>query len=168
MLTQFFSRFETAQRHFSTRLSEIHWTSDKSVMSTKKKSAKEFGSAATAELLANVDSATRERLLIVLKENDPEAWSRVQERLFSFEDIAKFDDVKIRALIQKIPPSKLALALRKSSDALKTSFFRNLSKAAAENIKNTIDEIGPQPLSLVEAIQREIVDIARSLPAKAA
>ena len=130
-------------------------------MSQKSAAAKKFGSQAVADMLNHVDDDTRKRLLKALAEKDPDAHSRVQDELFTFEDIAKLEDVDVRAILAKATPMKLALAMRKVSPELKAKILGYLSKLAAEQLLATFDEIGPQRLSLVEAAQREIIDLAK-------
>lgn len=126
-------------------------------MHAKRKVNNEFGLQAVAELMNNLDEESRERLLKVLREKDPSAFAKVRDRMFTFEEIAQLPDEQIRALIQKFPQSQIALALRKSSVELKAAFLRNMSKAAGENLTQTIEEIGPQKVSLVEWAQQEMI-----------
>jgi flagellar motor switch protein FliG len=138
----------------------------KVIMGAKKITAKDFGTQAVAELLHHVDEATRDRLLESLAKEDPEAWARIQDRMFSFEDLANLDDATFRAFLEKAPRAKLPLALRKASDELKAAFFRNLPQAAAATLAEDIASLGPQRLSLVEAAQRELIEIAKTLRKK--
>jgi len=57
----------------------------------------------------------------------------------------------------------LIVALKGASDELKEKFFSNMSKRAAETLKEEMEYLGPVKLKEVEAAQREIVELIRKL-----
>ncbi len=56
-----------------------------------------------------------------------------------------------------MPEQKWVLALRKASEELKQYLFKNLSSRRAEQIKESMASLKPQPLSKILEAQKEIV-----------
>lgn len=113
------------------------------------------------ELLNGLDSETRSKLLRNIAQKDPDMAKRLNAGLFGFDDLLKLGERTMQDLIKQVPTRKLALALRKASDAVKEHFFKNMTSRAAQNLKNEIDAIGPQKLSEVMAAQDEIASLAK-------
>jgi flagellar motor switch protein FliG len=63
----------------------------------------------------------------------------------------------------KWAPSALAVALRGAEPEVQDKILRNMSKRAAEILKDDMDARGPVKLTEVEAAQKEIVVIAQRL-----
>jgi flagellar motor switch protein FliG len=57
----------------------------------------------------------------------------------------------------------LLLALRGSEEILKEKIFKNMSKRAAEMLRDDLEAGAPVRLSDVEAAQKEILTVARRL-----
>ena len=69
----------------------------------------------------------------------------------------------IQKVLRSIDQKDLALALKGSSDSVKELIFSNLSKGAAENVREEIEYMGPVKLSDVEKAQQVIVSQIRKL-----
>jgi flagellar motor switch protein FliG len=57
----------------------------------------------------------------------------------------------------------LVLALKAADEDLKTKFFGNMSKRAAELLKDDLEVKGPVRVTEVETAQREILAVARRM-----
>ena len=55
------------------------------------------------------------------------------------------------------------LALKGADDAIKEKVFKNMSKRAAELLRDDLDAKGPVRVSEVETAQKEILTIARRM-----
>jgi flagellar motor switch protein FliG len=55
------------------------------------------------------------------------------------------------------------LALKGTDEGLKEKIFRNMSKRAAEMLRDDLEAKGPVRLSEVEGAQKEILSVARRL-----
>jgi flagellar motor switch protein FliG len=62
-----------------------------------------------------------------------------------------------------VSSESLATALRGADPAVQEKIFRNMSKRAAEILRDDMEARGPVKLSEVEAAQKEIVGIAQKL-----
>ncbi len=124
------------------------------------------GARPLAEILNNVDKATEERILAGLGEMDPDLADRVREFMFVFEDLAHLDDRSMQQLIREVERDKWAVALRTASPQLRKKVFSNMSERAANLLREEIEVLGPVRLRDVEAVQREILNVARELEAE--
>ena len=82
---------------------------------------------------------------------------------FPFEWIIDVDDRGIRTLLREVATDQLLLALRGADEVLKEKIFKNMSKRAAEMLKDDLDAAAPAKLSDVERAQKEILQVARRL-----
>lgn len=121
------------------------------------------GTWPVAEILNYVDKATEERILTGLAEVDPELADGVRGLMFVFEDLARVDDRSIQQLIREVERDKWVIALRTASPQLKKKIFSNMSERAGALLREELESMGPVRLRDVEAVQREILDLAREL-----
>lgn len=121
------------------------------------------GVATVAEILNVIDRATGRSLLENLAQEDPELVDEIRRLMFVFEDITKFADRDIQTLLKNVESSQWAMALKGASDELKEKILRNMSKRAADLLREEMEYLGPVRLSNVEQTQQQIVDIVRRL-----
>ncbi|NQT18610.1 MAG: flagellar motor switch protein FliG [Planctomycetes bacterium] len=116
-----------------------------------------------AEMLNVVGKTVRKKALDELAREDPERAKEIESLMFVFEDFMLVNTTAIRKIIMEVDNDTLALSLKNASKDLKEKFLSNLSKRAGAMVQETLDELGPKPLSEVEAAQHEIMGVARSL-----
>lgn len=121
------------------------------------------GVATVAEILNVIDRATGRSLLENLAQEDPELVDEIRRLMFVFEDITKFSDRDIQTLLKNVESSQWAMALKGASEELKEKILRNMSKRAADLLREEMEYLGPVRLSNVEQTQQQIVDIVRRL-----
>ncbi len=121
------------------------------------------GVEAVAELLNVSDRATERSLLENLRQEDAELVDEIRRLMFVFEDIGRFSDKDIQAVLKNVETSQWAMALKGASDTLKEKILKNMSERAAETLREEMEYLGPAKRSIVEAKQQEIVDIIRAL-----
>ncbi len=66
-------------------------------------------------------------------------------------------------MLSRTSGNDLVLALKLADDALTRHLLRNMSAESARKVQAALDELGPVPVSRIEAAQREIANIARGL-----
>jgi flagellar motor switch protein FliG len=118
-----------------------------------------------AEMLNVMDKNTETAIMSRLEEKDPLLAEEIRKLMFVFDDIVKIDDRGIQALLKEVPNDKLLLALKTSTEEIRTKVFKNISARAAEMLKEDLSNLGPSRLSDVEGAQQEIVNVARRLEA---
>ena len=116
-----------------------------------------------AEMLNVVGKPVRKKALGELAKEDPERAREIESLMFVFEDFLLVNTTAIRKIIMEVDNDTLALALKNASNDLKEKFLSNLSKRAGVMVQETLDNLGPKPLSEVEAAQQEVMSAARAL-----
>lgn len=130
---------------------------------TSVKSSGIGGIKTTANILNFIDSTMESQIMENIHEADSEMASRIQDLMFVFENLLEVDDRGIQSLLREISTDVLLIALKGSDDAMKEKFFKNMSKRAAEMLKDDLDSKGPVKISDVEAAQKEVLSIARRM-----
>ncbi|MGI6036922.1 MAG: flagellar motor switch protein FliG [Limnochordia bacterium] len=121
------------------------------------------GIEAAVNVLNRVDRATEKTIIEALEENDPELAEEIKKRMFVFEDIVTLDDRSIQRVLREIDSRELALALKAASDEVAERLYNNMSKRAAEMMREDIEYMGPVRLRDVEDAQQKIVGVIRQL-----
>jgi flagellar motor switch protein FliG len=121
------------------------------------------GIQALVDILNNVDRGTEKLILEELEKDDPKLVDEIRKRMFIFEDVINLDNSSIQRIIREVDQKDLSLALKGSSEEVKDRVFKNVSKRAAEMLREDIDFMGPVRLREVEEAQQRIVGIIRRL-----
>lgn len=132
--------------------------------STVDNDAENIGGVKTlVEILNSVDRTTEKNILSDLEKTQPELAELVKSNLFVFEDLVTLDTNSIQRVLREVNNEELVLALKGASEEVTTVLYANLSKRAAETIKEDIEYLGPVRLSAVEEAQQRIVGVIRRL-----
>jgi flagellar motor switch protein FliG len=121
------------------------------------------GPRTAAEIMNHLNSAQDETLMDNLRERDEPLSERIQELMFVFDNLNSVDDRGIQTLLREVSTDQLVLALKGADEVLREKIFRNMSKRAAELLKDDMDAKGPVRISEVEAAQKDILSVARKL-----
>ncbi|MDT8407694.1 MAG: flagellar motor switch protein FliG, partial [Methylococcales bacterium] len=121
------------------------------------------GIDAVAEIINFLDGAVSESVLEEINETNADLGQQIMDKMFVFEDLVTVDDRGIQTLLREISTDQLLLALRGVSEALKEKVFGNMSRRAAEMLKDDLEASPPVKLSEVELAQKEILGIAKKL-----
>jgi flagellar motor switch protein FliG len=116
-----------------------------------------------ARMLDGLPPDKAKALMKTLEERDPELAKKLAEGQFTFEDLRYADDRGMRALLQKVDRSRVRLALRGADDIVHQRFIDNLSKNAAAQLIDDIENTQPQRRSDVEAARADIMRQALQL-----
>lgn len=114
-------------------------------------------------ILQAVDHALSEDILQAIDEQSPELGTELRDRLFKFDDIVRLNDMDMRRIMQEVNMDTLSIALRTAPMDVREKFFNNMSKRAAQGIKEDMDFSPKVKLSEVEIKQKEITTIIREL-----
>lgn len=127
------------------------------------KSSKVGGVKIAAGIMNFLESASEEKLMGSIKSTDEDLGNEIEDLMFVFANLVDVDDRSLQTLLREVPSDRLLLALKGADTELKDKFFRNMSKRAAEMMRDDLDALGPTRLADVEAAQKEILQIARQL-----
>lgn len=121
------------------------------------------GVDAAVEVLNMVDRTTEKTIIDSLEEEEPELAEEIRKRMFVFEDIITLDDRSIQKVLREVDSKDLALALKTASEDVSSRIYKNMSKRAADMLKEDIEFMGPARLRDIEETQQKIVAIIRRL-----
>lgn len=127
------------------------------------KDAKYGGKKQVAEILNEIERETWQEILDEMREIDDEVANEVNNLMFVFEDIILLSDPAIQEILKEIDGKELTFALKGATDEIQSKIFTNMSKRAAEGIREDMEYMGPVRLSEVEEAQQRIVEVIRSL-----
>lgn len=121
------------------------------------------GVKSAANILNLVDAAIEGRVIEQISQIDQDLGQEIQDNMFVFENLIDVDDRGIQSLMREVSSEQLLLALRGADELLKEKIFKNMSKRAAEMLKDDLEAAPPARLSDVEGAQKEILAIARRM-----
>ncbi len=121
------------------------------------------GIKTAANMLNLVDGTVEGGIMDQIMEADADLAQEIQDNMFVFDNLIEVDDRGIQSLLREVASDQLLLALRGAEEGLREKIFRNMSKRAAEMLRDDLEAATPARLSDVEAAQREILSVARRL-----
>jgi len=127
------------------------------------KDSKFGGKKQVAEVLNEIDRETWQEILDEMREIDDEVANEVNNLMFVFEDVILLSDPNIQEILKEIDGKELTFALKGATEEIQDKIFDNMSKRAAEGIKEDMEYMGPVRLAEVEEAQQRIVEVIRSL-----
>ncbi|SDY41248.1 flagellar motor switch protein FliG [Allochromatium warmingii] len=127
------------------------------------KSSMVGGLQAAANILNFMEGARETAIMEGITQVDADLSERIQELMFIFANLIDVDDRGIQTLLREVSTESLVLALKGADDDLKDKIFKNMSKRAAEMLREDLEAKGPVRVSDVEAAQKEILAVARRL-----
>jgi len=121
------------------------------------------GVKVAAEILNRVDADVEKQIMDSIAEAAPELAERITDLMFTYEDITMITDAGIQLLVQEIPESDLLMALKASTDAIKTKFLKNMSERRRLSIQEDLAGMPPARLKDVLSAQKRILAIVKDL-----
>lgn len=164
MRSDLLMRIATLEGVQPAALRELDEMMEKQLTGGENAQASAIGGIDTAANILNfIDGAVSEAMMEEISENDAELSQKIQDKMFVFSDLIEVDDRGIQALLREVSTDQLLLALRGVDDGLKEKIFGNMSKRAAEMLRDDLEAAPPTKLSEVEQAQKDILSIARKL-----
>ena len=145
-------------------LQELDMIMEKQFQGASNVSQSSMGGLKTAANILNfMDTSVETAIMESINEHDQEMADGISELMFVFENLIEIDDRGIQALLREISSDTLTLALKGADESIKEKILKNMSKRAAEMLREDMEARGPVRLSEVEAAQKEILATARRL-----
>jgi flagellar motor switch protein FliG len=127
------------------------------------KSSSLGGIKSAANILNLVEGAVESQIMEQVGATDQDLAQEIQDNMFVFDNLIDVDDRGIQTLLREVASDQLLLALRGAEEGLKEKIFRNMSKRAAEMLRDDLEAAAPARLSDVEMAQKEILSVTRRL-----
>lgn len=121
------------------------------------------GVKSVADLINYLEGNVESQVLEGIKKIDEGLCESVKEKMFIFENLAEVDARGIQAILREVNSENLILALKGADARVKQKIFSNMSRRAAELMKDDLEAKGPVKVSDVEKAQKEILTVARRL-----
>lgn len=121
------------------------------------------GSKRVADIMNFFDSSVEANLMESIKEVDEDLGAEIQDLMFVFANLVDVEDRGIQAILREISTDVLVVALKGADTALQEKVFKNMSKRAAELLRDDLEAAPPVRVSDVETAQKEILTVARRL-----
>jgi len=116
-----------------------------------------------ADIVNYMDSASEEAVFKSIGEHDASLVERIQELMFTFDNLTDLDDRSIQRVLREVTSDQLILAMKGAMAEVKALILKNMSKRAGESLLEDLEARGPVRLSEVEAAQKEILATVRRL-----
>lgn len=117
---------------------------------------------AAASMLNNLGGGEKV-VLEKIEAVDDEIAAAIREEMFTFDDIGKLDKKSIQKVLAAVDSRELAVSLKATTPTVEEMVLGNLSKRAADMVREERDSLGPTPLSDVLESQQEILKIVRDM-----
>ena len=136
---------------------------------SKSSSAKSstFGGVKAAARIMNFTKSDLEApILNGLTALDADLSQKVQDNMFSFENLSGVDNRSIQTLMRSVEQDQLMVALKGATEPVKEKFFGNMSTRARAMFIDEMEAKGPLRLTDVEDAQKGIMRLAKKLSDK--
>lgn len=162
--TDVIMRVSTLQGIQPAALQELDNILEKQFSGTSSVKSSSMGGVKTAANILNLmEGGAESQILEQIAEIDQDLSHSIQDNMFLFENLIEVDDRGLQALLREIASEQLLLGLRGADNALREKIFKNMSKRAAEMLKDDLEAAPPARVSDVEAAQKEILNVARRM-----
>lgn len=164
MRTDVLLRIATLNEVPQTALTELDQLVEKQANVAPPPALRRIGGARTvANILNAMEREKSGEELGKIEKANSEMHQQIKDLLFIFDNLLDVDDRGIQALLREVGSDTLAVALRGAEPDVQEKILKNMSKRAAEILKDDMEARGPVKLTEVEAAQKEIVVIAQRL-----
>lgn len=121
------------------------------------------GIKSVADVINFMEGNSEAKVIQGIRDLDSVLCEKIQEKMFVFENIYDMDGRSVQTLLRDVPNETLMLALKGSDEKVKEKIFSNMSKRAAELLRDDLEAMGPVKVSEVETAQKTILATARKL-----
>ena len=98
-----------------------------------------------------------------LEELDADLMLKIQDQMFTFDNLVSVDNKGIQVLMRNVEPDQLMVALKGAPEEVMARFLDNMSERARGMFKDDMDARGPVRVADVEDAQKKIMRLARKL-----
>ena len=121
------------------------------------------GVRAVSEMFNRLDSATSKEVLETMEQSHPALVETIRHLMFVFEDLLLLGPDAVKEVLGKVDRKVLTVALKGTSDQLKSHFLQQMSQRGSEMLREDMEALGPIKIKEVEAAQQQIIAVVRQL-----
>ena len=119
------------------------------------------GVKAAAKIMNFTKTALEASVMGSLAEIDADLMQKIQDNMFTFDNLVSVDNRGIQVLMRNVEPDLLMIAMKGAGDPVKDKFFGNMSERARGMFRDDMEAKGPLRIADVEEAQKTIMRIAR-------
>ncbi len=121
------------------------------------------GPKRAAEILGRLEAGVEGQILDKIKDADADLGAKIEDMMVVFENLLNLSDRDIQALMREVSSDVLLVALRGADEAVRHKIMGNMSRRAADLLRDDLENMPPVKLSDVEAAQKDIMSTAKRL-----
>ncbi len=121
-----------------------------------------------ASILKACDRDTESSILALLGQHDQQLTGKIQQMLFTFNDLAMLSDAEIQSLTKHVHVQTWAMALKRAEPDVRSRLFETFSPRAAQHVRAEMNYLGQATPSEIDQAQNQIVNAARKLQSQSA
>jgi flagellar motor switch protein FliG len=160
-IVQRIASLETVQ---PSAMEELETIMKKQFSTSSSSKSSSFGGVKAAAKIMNFVKVEQESAIMQgLSSIDEGLVQRIQDNMFTFDNLASVNNRGIQTLIRTIEPDMLMIALKGAQEPVKEKFFSNMSSRARVIFMDDMEDKGPLRLTEVEEAQKAVMRIARKL-----
>ena len=146
-----------------TALQELDAIVDRQTKEATAVKTTRIGGVKAAADMINLLGAGMQTTIDTIQSEDAELGERIKDALFVFANLLKVDDRGMQAILREVQADALSTALKGADEEIREKVFKNMSKRAAEILRDDLVSKGPVRLREVEQAQKEILAVAMRL-----
>jgi flagellar motor switch protein FliG len=127
------------------------------------KSSSFGGIKAAAQIMNSVKVELESAIMSGLSVIDADLMQKIQDNMFTFENLVGVDNRGIQAIMRTAEPDLLMVALKGAPDYVKDKFLDNMSARARVMFVDDMESKGPLRITEVEEAQKNVMRLARKL-----
>ncbi len=121
------------------------------------------GVKAAAKIMNATKTALEAQVMGGLEKLDSELMMKIQDNMFTFDNLLSVDSKGIQVLMRNVEPDMLMVALKGASEDVRNKFLENMSTRARGMFVDDMNAKGLLRIADVEEAQKTIMRIARKL-----
>jgi flagellar motor switch protein FliG len=110
-----------------------------------------------------VDGEIAETVLSSIESENQTTVTAVRDLMFVFDDVITIDKEGIKALLAKVDRKVLTIALKGTSEKIRTHFTQCMSQRSAEMLIEDMEALGPIRIRDVSGAQQSVIAVIRQL-----
>ena len=121
------------------------------------------GIKAAAKIMNATQTALEAQVMGGLEKLDAELMMKIQDNMFTFDNLLSVDSKGIQVLMRNVEPDMLMIALKGANEGVRDKFLENMSTRARGMFVDDMNAKGLLRIADVEDAQKTIMRIARKL-----
>lgn len=143
-------------------IDELDRLIDRGVAVLSEHGSKVIGIKHAANIVNRIPS-NQQILLDQLRERDEKVVDDLKDEMYEFYILSRQTQVTLQYLLDEIPLEDWAVALKGTEPVLRQAIFNVIPKRQVTLLQNTTSRLGPVPVSRIEQVRKEIMQVVRQL-----